>query len=381
MSEFDLGFLGGGQLARMSIMAAQRMGLRCLSLEQAEDTPAAQIAPALVGRLDDIVALAEVFRRCHYVTLENEFVPADALQAGLDLASRDEACLRPGVRTLATIQDKLKQRKAYEAAGVPSPPAIAFEPERPHALDDIELQFGFPLVAKARFGGYDGKGTRTIRSRAELDEFGAWYLERGDQLGSGWLLEAFVPFRRELAVMVYRSETEMGTFPTMETLQTDHVCDTVFPAGVDASGIAKAAVTAVSGFGLFGVELFEVASGEFLVNEIAPRPHNTGHYTLDWGGVSQFEQHVRLAWRLPCRVAEGGETCMVNLLGQPGANSVEAAIRAAVAAVPAAQVHWYGKRDAKPGRKMGHINVTGENCVTRAREAREVFYRAWNQES
>ncbi|ARU39822.1 hypothetical protein CCB80_01175 [Armatimonadetes bacterium Uphvl-Ar1] len=165
------------------------------------------------------------------------------------------------------------------------------------------------MVLKARFGGYDGKGTRYARSREEFDSHRP-LIDQGN-----WMAEQFVPFSRELAVMVYRSKTETGTFPTMETVQVNHVCDQVFPAGIDASEAAIAAVEAVQGYGLFGVELFETSPGTFRINEIAPRPHNTGHYTLDWGGVSQFEQHVRLAMGFPCALPTGADTCMVNILG------------------------------------------------------------------
>jgi 5-(carboxyamino)imidazole ribonucleotide synthase len=177
--------------------------------------------------------------------------------------------------------------------------------------------------------------------------------------------------------MVYRSQTEVGTFPTMESVQTDHVCDLVFPAGVDASEIAIQAVEAVQGYGLFGVELFELEDGSFQVNEIAPRPHNTGHYTLDWGGVSQFEQHVRLVMGWPCAKPEGQPTCMANLLGQPGAGDYQKGLEAALQGDADVHVHWYGKVESRPGRKMGHINVTGEKCVERAKAARERFYGAW----
>jgi 5-(carboxyamino)imidazole ribonucleotide synthase len=163
----------------------------------------------------------------------------------------------------------------------------------------------------------------------------------------------------------------------MEAIQTHHVCDLVFPSGVDASAVAIAAVEAVKGVGLFGVEMFELESGEILINELAPRPHNTGHYTLDWGGVSQFEQHVRLVMQYPLGSPEGQATCMANLLGQTGAVDFRVATDHALTD-PGVHVHWYGKVEAKPGRKMGHLNVTGgENLVERARLARQRFYEAW----
>jgi 5-(carboxyamino)imidazole ribonucleotide synthase len=266
------------------------------------------------------------------------------------------------------IQDKLLQREALERAGVPSPKAVELSGDGAGAI----AQIGFPMVLKTRFGGYDGKGTRYAKTAEALDD-----LQNSWQDG-GWLAEQFVPFKRELAVMVFRSATETGVFPTMETVQKDHVCDLVFPADINASDIAIAAVEAVNGFGLFGVELFELPDGKILVNEIAPRPHNTGHYTLDWGGTTQFEQHVRLALGLPCAPIDGLPTCMANLLGQKNATDWRLGLAAALED-PAVRVHWYGKAEAKPGRKMGHLNVCGSDAVNRAKAARQRFYAAWTK--
>lgn len=370
MSDFayDLGFLGGGQLARMSIQAAQAMGLRCLSLDSGTETPAGQIAAALNGSLSDPEAVALVIKSCRHITLENEFIPADVLRQAVQQAGREEAVVVPGIDTLATIQDKLTQRQAYARAGVPSPPAVAIDPADPGAA---QAAIGFPMVLKARFGGYDGKGTRTARTAEDFE------LYRDLWSDGTWLAEAFVPFRRELAVMVYRSAQGFGCFPTMETVQAGHVCDLVYPSGVDGSAIALAAVEAVAGFGLFGVELFEHQDGGFSVNEMAPRPHNTGHYTLDWGGISQFAQHVRLTLGLPPEIPVGQPCTMANLMGQPGAGDFRFGLGAAVRAVPAARVHWYGKGESRPGRKMGHVNVVGPEGTSQAQAARAAFYRAW----
>lgn len=357
---YDLGFLGGGQLARMSIQAAQRMGLKCLSLDPGEGGPAAQIADARVGRLDDPQAVAEIFRLCDRVTLENEFIPATTITEALRLAGAPETNLIPRVDALATIQDKLRQRDAYLNAGVPSPRAVAME-------DDPVGHIGFPMVLKARFGGYDGKGTRYARTPEELEQHRPLW-ENG-----GWLAEEFVPFQRELAVMVYVGEDGAGCFPTVETVQTNHVCDLVFPSGTDASEVALAAVRAIGGVGLFGVELFETADGRVLVNEMAPRPHNTGHYTLDSGGTSQFEQHVRVVLGLPFGDVTGQPVCMANLLGREGAVPLREGLAAALQD-PGIHVHWYGKADAKPGRKMGHLNAVGDDIVARAVAARERFF-------
>jgi 5-(carboxyamino)imidazole ribonucleotide synthase len=363
---YDLGFLGGGQLARMSIQAAQRMGLRCLSLDPGADSPASQIAPSVQGGLDNPEKIAEVLRQCGRVTLENEFIRVADIREACSLAGVDEDRIVPGLGALGTIQDKLIQRQAYERAGVPSPKAVAIEGDAQAAIEQI----GFPMVLKARFGGYDGKGTRYARTPEEL-------ASHRDLWGKGgWLAEQFVPFRRELAVMVFVGEAGRGCFPTMETVQENHVCDLVYPCDADGSAVALAAVEAVGGKGLFGVELFELEDGRILVNEMAPRPHNTGHYSLDWGGVSQFEQHVRLVLDLPLGEAHGLPVCMANLLGQTGAGDYRQGLRAALAE-PGVHVHWYGKAEAKAGRKMGHLNAVGEDVVARAVRARKAFYAAW----
>ncbi|MBX7132074.1 MAG: ATP-grasp domain-containing protein [Fimbriimonadaceae bacterium] len=381
---FDIGFLGGGQLARMSIQAAQRMGLTCISLDPGEDTPAAQIAPSVTGALNDPEALLDLARNCAFLTLENEFVPAAAIRAALQEASREENILTPGLDTLATIQDKLLQRQAYAAKGVASPKAVAIEDDGTGAIAKI----GFPMVLKARTGGYDGRGTRTAKSAEDFEDL------RRTWSDGGWLAEEFVPFKRELAVMVMRwvsptydplnppkgspeLRVDVATFPTMESVQANHMCDLVFPADVDASAIAVQAVEAVGGFGLFGVELFEREDGSFVVNEIAPRPHNSGHYTLDWGGPSQFEQHVRLTIGLPPLPIDGFPTCMANLIGQRNVGNFRRGLAAALAQDPGVQFHWYGKAVSRPGRKMGHMNVVGEHGRARAEAARARFYEGW----
>lgn len=360
---YDIGFLGGGQLARMSIMAAQRMGLTCISLDPGEDTPASQIAPSVVGKLDDPHAVAKIMQSARGVTLENEFIWAHVIEEGLRIAGRTSDCILPGTETLAVIQDKFLQRKRYHERGVASPVAVE--------VDEAVATFGFPFVLKSRFGGYDGKGTRYARSKEEFESHRPLFAQ------GGWFAEAFVPFKRELAVMVCRSRTQELTFPTMETQQVNHVCDLVFPTDCDASQVALDAVRAVDGYGLFGVELFECHDGSIQVNEIAPRPHNSGHYTLDWGGMSQFEAHVRLVAGLELPPIVGQPTAMVNLLGQEGAKDFRDAIRKTLAEIPQAKVHWYGKAEAKPGRKMGHINVTGEGAAEIAKKAQALFYSAW----
>ena len=373
--DYDLGILGGGQLARMSIQAAQRMGLRCLSLDpEGKESPAGQVADCIQGSIYSAEEIGKVFRSAKAITLENEFIPAATILAGIERAGRSPDAIIPGLETLAIIQDKWKQRQAYEEAGLGSPPAALLDIDDDGTVSLVERDFGYPVVAKARRGGYDGKGTRTLRSREDLQ---ALIDDLRSRESNDWMLEKFVDFRREVSVMVFRNQETAGCFPTMETVQTNHVCDLVFPSGVDASQIAIEAVKSVQGFGLFGVELFELGDGTFTINEIAPRPHNTGHYTLDWGGVSQFEQHVRLAVGMAPSAASGMPAAMANLLGQQGAQDFRDAIQSALAQIPLAHFHWYGKQVAKPGRKMGHVNATGPDALEIVIRAREAFYAGW----
>lgn len=366
-AEYQVGILGGGQLARMSMIAAHQLGVKAITLDTDPQSPAAQVGPAIVGSISVAADIAKVMACCEYVTFENEFIPANTLREACELAGFDPERVTPRIDTLETIQDKLSQRNALIAAGVPSPRAVP-------AVNAAEL--GFPCVLKSRFGGYDGKGTRYARTEADYQVIMA------EIDADGWLAEEFVAFKRELSVMVCAGDTT-SCFPAMVTEQTNHVCDLVYEVeGADvaerAVDVAFAAIRAVNGQGLFGVELFEHSDGSISVNEIAPRPHNSGHYTLDWGGTSQFEAHVLLTIGSFYGPRRGELTCMANLLGQEGAKDYLVALRELAKKHPEARMHWYGKAEAKPGRKMGHINVCGEtNSVKWASDARETFYKAW----
>jgi 5-(carboxyamino)imidazole ribonucleotide synthase len=379
----DIGFLGGGQLARMSIQAAQRMGLACVSLDPGKETPASLVARSRVGALDDPDAVAGLLRDCRFAALENDFIPAASLREACRLAGIDEGRLTPTLGCLATIQDKLEQRRALARAGVPTPHAVPLEGDASAAIRDV----GFPMVLKARFGGYDGKGTRVAHDRHELDGFAELWRS------GTWLAEAFVPFRRELAVMVARSHDQTLELETVETQQREYVCDVTYPAhlwdpSVDTMGVPVSAVEAVEGYGLFGVELFELETGAVLVNELAPRPHNTGHYSLNWGDLSQFELQVRLVLGMPLpRPADGKlkgrPVYMANLLGQEGAVDYRDGLARALEIEPSARIHWYGKPESRPGRKMGHLNLVARHdepphtMLPHLIRIREAFYEGW----
>lgn len=350
---YDLGILGGGQLARMTAMAAQRMGLSVLTLDPGEETPAGAIADALQGSLSDPHALAALFSACERVTLENEFVPASAVREGVALAGFDPADLVPSVDALERVQDKLVQRQAYAAAGVPGPRFMPLEEA---------TEAG---VAKARFGGYDGKGVRMTDDPASL----------GMEPGT-WMWEERVPFARELSVMVVLQDGRAAlSDPVVTEQDANAVCDVTYPAEgpcAEARRVAEAAARVFGSDGLFGVELFELADGRILVNETAPRPHNTGHWTME-GGCSQFEQHVRVALGMPVDpVFANAPWTMANILGAPASGEWRDGLWAVLALDPEARVHWYAKSDPRPGRKTGHLNIPGRD-PERARRARAAF--------
>ncbi len=371
MAQYRIGILGGGQLARMSVMAAQRMGVSVVSLDEDPESPAAQVGPAITGSIHEAESIAKVMASCGHITLENEFIRAETLRKACEIANFDPANVIPGLDTLETIQDKLLQRRAYAASGVPTPKAV--DASEAHTL-------GFPCVLKARYGGYDGKGTRYARTEADYHELKPIW-EPG-----GWLAEELVDFKQELAVMVVATQDgRYDAFPTMVTEQKNYVCDLVYPCADEeialrAQQVAINAVKAVKGIGLFGVELFLQSNGEVTVNEIAPRPHNTGHYTLDWGGTSQFEAHVQVVLGCFDTASQGTATCMANLLGVEQAGDFDSAYDQLTRRHPEARFHWYGKKVSKPGRKMGHLNVVGQKDIVRqAIAARDTFYQSWSQ--
>lgn len=365
-----LGILGGGQLAQMLTQAAISLGVETAIFERQADSPAARLTHHQIsGAWDDEAALAQFAAMCDVVTLENEFVDASVLRwleaAGLPVF--------PTSDTLAAVQDKLVQKTRMRDAGVNVPEFYRVEsPEHIHAVAE------YPLLLKARRDGYDGYGNVTIGS---VDAIAAAWTKLGADNGRQLMAEAFVPFVRELAVMVVRGQTgEIRTYPVVETVQQNHICHIVrAPANVpqdtieQAEAIARRAVEAINGVGIFGVELFEMADGRVIYNEIAPRPHNSGHYTIEACITSQFENHIRavLGWPLGSTAMVAPAAVMVNLLGQRNGQTNSDSIRSALD-VTGAHLHLYGKRDVRAGRKMGHVTAMGTHMA----EAEQTAQRA-----
>jgi len=392
-----LGILGGGQLARMLLQAATSLGLDVAVMEGAPDSPAGRLARyEIVGGWDDAAALRRLAAVAPVVTLENEFVPARSLYLLEELG----VVVVPGSAALAAAQDKLHQKARLDGAGLPVPPFMPVE----DAADVLRAarELGWPLLLKRRRNGYDGYGNRVLRGPDDIAP--AIIALRGTpdparpEAERALMVEGYVRFTRELAVMVVRapSRWSLGVgirlpstidhrpstidYPVVETVQRDGVCHHVYaPADVApevaarAAEIARAAVVALDLEGVCGVELFLGEDGVLTVNEVAPRVHNSGHYTIEACVTSQFENAVRAALGLPLGATEliAPVATMVNLLGAPD-SPVEPRGLSEALAVPGAHVHLYGKRGSRPGRKMGHVTALG---ATRA-EATAIATRA-----
>lgn len=353
-----IGVLGGGQLGRMLALAGRNMGYRFVTLDPTPDAPCGQVAEQIVAAYDDAEAARRLAEKADVITYEFENV-----NAGVAQMLMSESYVPQGSRLLHTTQHRLREKRAIEAAGVQVAPyrEVASEDE----LREAVAAFGTPCVLKTATGGYDGKGQWVIRSEAEIP---AAYAELS-RSGAELVLEQFVSFRMELSVIAARSSLgEVKTFPAAENIHIDNILHlSVVPARVPAAVLEEAerlAVRIAEGLevvGLIAVELFLTEEGELFVNELAPRPHNSGHYTMEACRTSQFEQHVRAVCGLP--LGDAGlmsPVVMVNVLGQHVEPLVSHLSRfdeeaARLGAVP--KLHLYGKAEAKPNRKMGHVNV------------------------
>lgn len=361
VSPKTIGIIGGGQLARMTAYAAYRMGLEIAILDPEPDSPAGQIAHLkLVGSLNDVSMLEELARVSNLITLENEFVDAPLLEHLESIGTR----VFPTAHTVGLIQDKLLQKQTLEINGIGVPHFMGVS-----NYEDIYIageRFGWPLLLKTRRNGYDGRGNLLI---SESDKV----LSAFDNLRrtkSPLMVEAFVPFKKELAVMVARSRNgEILTYPVVETIQKDHICHIVkVPADVGedvskmAATIAKQAIEAVNGVGIFGIEMFILEDKSVLINELAPRPHNSGHYTIDACITSQYQNHLRAILGLslgPPTMIEPSAV-MVNLLGNREGMAQVSGMENALS-IPGVNLHIYGKRLTRTARKMGHVTALGQN--------------------
>lgn len=367
--ESTLGVFGSGQLGRMFAFAARRMGYRVRVFSPDRDTPAGQVADAeIIGDYENADAVAEFCRSVQAVTFEFENVPATVAE----VASRFVP-VRPGGKVLHICQHRLREKGTLRDAGLPVP---AFAPV--HNIDELVAaseSLGRRAVLKTATSGYDGKGQIKLDEKADLAA--AW-----KELGTDEAIyESFVRFEKEVSVVGVRgADGSTAFYGPVENAHANHILDVSrCPADVDenvrqnAIEIARAVLETLDVVGVLCIELFVLPDGKLLINELAPRPHNSGHLTIEAFATSQFEQQVRAVAGMPVGSAE--QLCpaaMANLLGDVWSGGEPRWSKAL--AVPGVSLHLYGKQDPKPGRKMGHLTATADDAETAVERA--VFARS-----
>ncbi|NJE25943.1 5-(carboxyamino)imidazole ribonucleotide synthase [Thermococcus sp. MV5] len=363
---FTIGILGGGQLAKMSAQEAKKLGFNVIVLDPTPSCPASMVAEQIVGRFDDADRIFELAERSDVLTYDIESVNVEALKQLVK-----EKPVIPSPKVLEIIQDKLIQKKVLKKAGVPVPWFKEIK-----SLDELENLV--PVVQKARKGGYDGRGVVVLRSKEDFPKI----------LKVPSYVEELVEIEKELAVIVVRDEDgNMEVYPVVEMIfnSRGNLLDMLLaPARIDVGiseevqEIALKAVKALGGVGVFGVELFLAKDGRVLVNEIAPRPHNSGHYTIEACATSQFEQHIRVLTGLPLGSAELlTPAVMINLLGEEGyyGKPIYEGLKKGLE-IPGVYVHIYGKRETFPFRKMGHVTIIDrslDRAIEKARRLKSIL--------
>jgi 5-(carboxyamino)imidazole ribonucleotide synthase len=350
-----IGVIGGGQLAWMMASAAEELGIELvIQTPNSTDVAVELAAETVVADVDDVAATGVLATKCEVITFENEFVDLVAL-------GKLNALFIPPLAALAPLLDKYTQRCYLSDLGLPVPKfAILAQPE-------LSGGFEFPVVVKARRNGYDGQGTFVIRDKSALANLYHRYPD------TPFLIEEFVDFDRELAIIAARGANgEVVTYPILETQQEEQVCRRVFTVD-DLSdelvetcrSIASKLLNSLNAIGVFGIELFATRDGKVLVNEIAPRTHNSGHLTIEACTTSQFQQLIRAVAGLP--LGDPALTCgaavMVNLLGYEDSQGDYLAKRQQISSMPNTFVHWYRKQ-SRIGRKLGHVTVLVDTDFT-----------------
>jgi 5-(carboxyamino)imidazole ribonucleotide synthase len=343
-----VGIIGGGQLASMMASAAASLNLQTIiQTPNSNDTAVAMANRTILAPIDDLAATTQLAQECDWITFENEFVDLAAL------SKIPDAIFRPPLSSLTPLLDKYDQRCFLQKLGLPVPKfCLGHDP----AVVDWQL----PLVFKARRHGYDGQGTFIVRDATTLKTLQQRFPDTG-------LIEEFVPFTCELAVMAARSITgEIVVYPVVETVQVNQVCQRVYTA-VELSATTQAQIVEIAHtilenlgmVGIMGIEFFYTADGAVLVNELAPRTHNSGHLSIEACATSQFAQHLRAVAGMS--LGDPSLTCgaavMVNLLGYEESTSDYLTQRQQIAEIPGTYVHWYHKPAVRPGRKLGHVTV------------------------
>lgn len=368
-----LGVVGGGQLGRMLAEAAAPLGIETVVLDPTPDCPAATVArEQIVGEFDDPDAIRRLAETATHLTFEIELADPDLLET---VSNEADVPVHPSPGTLRMIQDKLGQNRHLRENDVPVPPfrGVSSLDELYDALDEL----GYPAMLKARTGGYDGRGNFPIESEADVE---STYAAAPDDV----LVEAFVDFERELSVVGVKGDDEIATFPVGENIHEEEILrETVVPARISdevrerALSVAGDVLELLSGRGVFAVELFETDDGEILVNEIAPRPHNSGHYSIEGALTSQFEQHARAVTGRPLGATDlRNPVVSANILGDVDESQpAQLAGVDSVLSAPGTSLHWYGKHEVRPLRKMGHlttIETDGESATELLSAARDL---------
>jgi len=376
-----VGVLGGGQLGRMLIEAANRLNIQ-VNILDAPGAPAKQISAHdghVAGSFKDADAIRRLAKTCDVVTVEIEHVDTDVLAE-----IEQTVAVEPRASTLRIIKDKFAQKQHLRAHGVATADSVDLEGRDEAAFADVGRRFGYPFMLKSKTEAYDGRGNFAVRREADIAAAVV-------ALGSARPLyaERWADFALELAVMVVKTADAVLAFPAVETVHEDSICKLVYapprrvpqPVVERARVLARQAVAAFEGKGVFGVEMFLLRDGTLLVNEIAPRPHNSGHYTIEACSISQYDAHLRAILDLP--IPEAGlrlrePAIMLNILGGRTKDSHIMIARNALES--GASIHLYGKGEARPGRKMGHLVVTAPT-MSEAEQMMEPLIDAVNDQS
>ena len=395
MDDRIIGIIGGGQLGRMMTQACHRLGIRTACLDPSgTSSPCGQICDLSVeGSLQDSTKYEELASVSDLLTVEVEHVDCDALRS----LHSTGVIVHPDEATIRMIQDKYIQKKFFEVHGIPLPDFI--EVPSIESAKNVGEQFGYPFMLKSRKFAYDGKGNVVVNNKEELAEAFSMLLKNNSKVSGRKMnpkeinsketktfvndeydnrnydsasiyAEKWVPLQKELAMMVVRSKDDIITYPVVETTQKNSICHSVLaPAQISektqslVSSLITKCFSHITGIGIYGVEFFLLQDGSILFNEIAPRPHNSGHYTMECFNIDQFEMHIRAILDLPCPkpVMKCRFAMMINVIGEGNDMDNTKEIMVNALSVPDAAVHWYAKKESRLGRKMGHITVTAES--------------------
>ena len=364
-----VGVIGGGQLARMMTPPAINLGLQIKVLAETQGS-SAEMATTMVGDYNQLEVVREFARNVDVITFDHEHVPLAVLRA----LEAEGVNVQPPSKALAFAQNKLHMRQQLSELGLPMPAWAEIHDAA--SLDDFIAANGGVAILKTPIGGYDGKGVRVVRSSVDAKD----WLENLESFGGSLLAEEKVDFVRELAQLSARTPGgEFKAWPLVETIQENGVCSVVLAPAPEASAetlnttaeIAKRVAEALGVTGVLAVEMFEARDGRIVINELAMRPHNSGHFSIEGSVTSQFEQHLRAVLDLPLgsTAPRAAHSVMVNLLGVDDKNNFVQALDKALQAHPDAKVHTYGK-GARAGRKMGHVTVVADSADHALAEAR-----------